>query len=125
MSHSVSQSIEHSAYQATEAEVMKMIRSFPASSAAGSDGFRPQHLLELVQSSDAGSSLLATTTSFIDMLLNGLCHEDFRHIFFGVRLIAVNKKFGGCTSNRHRLHLAPSCCQVRQRICLQLTRQFV
>ena len=95
MPHSASQSIGHSAYQATEAEVMKMIRSFPAGSAAGSDGFRPQHLLELVQSSDAGSTLLAATTSFVNMLLDGLCHDDFRHIFFGGRLIALNKKSGG------------------------------
>jgi hypothetical protein len=51
--------------------------------------------LELVQSSDAGSTLLAGTTSFVDMFLDGLCHDDFRHIFFGGRLIALNKKSGG------------------------------
>ena len=93
--HMVSPSVGHSAFQATEAEVMKMIRSFPAGSAAGSDGFRPQHLLELVQSSDAGSALLAASTSFVNLLLDGSCHDDFRHIFFGGRLIALNKKSGG------------------------------
>jgi hypothetical protein len=91
MSHSVSYSVGHSANQATEAEVIKMIRSFPA----GSNGFRPQHLLELVQSSDAGSTLIAATTAFVSMLLDVLCHDDFRHIFFGGRLILLNKKSDG------------------------------
>jgi hypothetical protein len=83
------------AYQATESEVMKMIRSFPAGSAAGTDGFRPQHLLEMVQTSDVGSALLTAITSFVNMLLNGTCHDDYKHIFFGGRLIALNKKSGG------------------------------
>jgi hypothetical protein len=51
--------------------------------------------LELVQSSDAGGTLLAATTLFVTMLLDGLCDDDFRHIFFGGRLIALNKKSGG------------------------------
>ena len=80
----ISVSASHSTYQATEVEVMKMIRSFPAGSAAGSDGFRPNHLLEMVQSSDAGGALLSVTTSFVNMLLNGSCHDDFRHIFLVV-----------------------------------------
>lgn len=91
----ISQSVGHPAYQTTEAVVMKMIRSFPAGSAAGSDGFRPQHLMELVQSSDAGSALLTAVTSFVNLLLDGSCHEDFRHVFFGGRLIALHKKSGG------------------------------
>jgi Reverse transcriptase (RNA-dependent DNA polymerase) len=94
MSHSVSYSVGHSAYQATEAEVMKIISSFPAGLAAGSDGFQP-HLLELMQSSDAGSTLLAANTSFVNMVFDGLCHDDFRPIIFGGRLIALHKKSGG------------------------------
>ena len=83
------------AYQATESEVLRAIRSFPAGSAAGTDGFRPQHLLELVLTRDAGPSLLTACTSFINMILDGSCHRDFVHIFFGGRLIAISKKGGG------------------------------
>jgi hypothetical protein len=83
------------AYQATEAEVMRAVKSFPAGSAAGSDGLRPQHLLEMVTSRDAGPALLAATAAFANMLLDGTCHPDYTHIFFGGRLIALSKKSGG------------------------------
>jgi hypothetical protein len=39
--------------------------------------------------------LLSATTSFVNMLLDGRCYDDLRHIFFGGRLIALNKKSGG------------------------------
>jgi hypothetical protein len=71
------------AYQATEGEVMRAIRSFPAGSAPGSDGLRPQHLLELVTSRDTGPALLTATTAFVNMLLDGTCHPVYRHVVFG------------------------------------------
>ena len=41
-------SVDTQALQVTEQEVLKAVRSFPAGSAGGLDGIRPQHLLELV-----------------------------------------------------------------------------
>lgn len=64
------------AHQFVEAEVLKVIRSFPAGSAAGSDGLRPQHLLDMALSPDAGQNLLTAVTSFVSMLFRGVCHND-------------------------------------------------
>ena len=59
------------ALQVSEATVLKAIRSFPAGSAPGPDGIRPQHLLELVQSQEAGPGLLTAVTTFVNSLLDG------------------------------------------------------
>ena len=45
---------EKPALQVSEIVVLKAVRSFPAGSAGGPDGIRPQHLLELVQSKEMG-----------------------------------------------------------------------
>ena len=52
-----------------EDKMLDAIRSFPAGSAASPDGIRPQHLLELVQSYEAGSRLL---NAFANILLAGM-----------------------------------------------------
>ena len=67
--------------------VLKVIRSFPAGSAPCPDGIR----LELVQSQEAGHGLLTAVTTFINSLLDGKCHDDYQHILFGGKLIALTK----------------------------------
>jgi len=46
------------AVQVTEADVLRAVRSFPAGSAGGPDGFRPQHILEMVNCREAGQNYI-------------------------------------------------------------------
>ena len=80
------------ALQVSEDTVLKAIRSFPAGSAPGPDGIRPQHLLELVQSQEAGPGLFTAVTTFINSLLVGKCHDDYQHNLSRGKLIALDKK---------------------------------
>ena len=82
------------ALQVSEDKALGAIRSFPAGSAAGPDGIRPQHLLELVQSREAGPRLLTSVTAFANLLLAGNCHSDYQHILFGGKLLALDKSQG-------------------------------
>jgi len=79
----------------SEIEVQKAIASFPAGSSAGPDGFRPQHLKDLVNCNEAGADLLTAVTAFVNLVLAGRCPDEVAPIFFGGRLIALNKKSGG------------------------------
>ena len=79
----------------TEAEVLKIVRSFPAGSSGGPDGIRPQHVLDLINCRECGTALLTSITGFINMLLEGKCHPDVAPILFGGNLIALEKKSGG------------------------------
>ena len=83
------------AIQMIEVEVLKMIRSFPAGSAGGPDGVRPQHLMDLVNCRESGSTLLTSITGFVNLLLEGKCHPAVTPILFGGTLIALEKKSGG------------------------------
>ena len=67
-----------SQFLATEADVLKAIRSFPAGSCGGPDGIRPQHITDLVNCAESGSNFLAAITSFVNTLLSGRCHPLWR-----------------------------------------------
>ena len=45
--------------------------------------------------SQGGEELLSILTQFVNLLLAGRCHPDILPMFFGGRLIALNKKCGG------------------------------
>jgi hypothetical protein len=79
----------------SENEVKKAVLSFPAGSAGGPDGLRPQHLKDLLLCRESGSDFLASLTQFVNLVLEGRCPEDINPIFFGGRLIGLNKKDGG------------------------------
>jgi len=79
----------------TETEVYKAIKSFPAGSSAGPDGFRPQHLASLVGCPSNGPALLTALTSWINLVIAGGCPVEFRPVLFGGRLLALTKKSGG------------------------------
>ena len=87
-------SVDKPALQVTEEAALKAIRSFHAGFVGGPDGFRPQHLLDLVQSQESGKRLLTSVTSSVNFLLEGKCHENFVHILFESRLLAMDKKSG-------------------------------
>jgi hypothetical protein len=86
------------AVQMTEAEVQKIIRSFPAGSSGGPDGVRPQHILDLINCRECGTALLTSITGFVNTLLEGKCHPDVAPVIFGGNLIALQKKTGGVRS---------------------------
>jgi hypothetical protein len=83
------------AVQMTEAEVQRIIRSFPAGSSGGPDGVRPQHILDLINCRECGTALLTSITGFVNSLLQGKCHPEVVPILFGGNLIALQKKTGG------------------------------
>ena len=82
-------------YQASEKEVADAVRSFPAGSASGPDGLRPQHLLDLLNNQESSAAFLSSLTDFINVLLRGECPKQMREIMFGGSLIALSKKSGG------------------------------
>ena len=84
-----------SALQVCEEDLLRVIRSFPVGSSGGPDGIKPQLLLEMVQSSEAGLGLLSAVTSFTNILLEEKCNTKYQNILYGGRLIALNKKYGG------------------------------
>ena len=79
----------------TEEDVLQAIRSFPPGSSGGPDGFRPQHLVDIVKCVISGPELLAATATLVNTLLSGSCHPMAAELLFGDRLIALNKKSGG------------------------------
>ena len=81
--------------QVGEEDIFRAICFFPAGSSGGPDGLRPQHLIEMVQSREAGPGLLLALTQFTNILLQGRCHPAYQNIIFGGRLIALNKKSEG------------------------------
>ena len=62
------------AIQLEEEQVMSAIRTFPAGSAGGPDGIRPQHFLDLVTCQVNGPALLTAIKTFVNALLDGRCH---------------------------------------------------
>ena len=68
----------------THKEVTAAIRSFPSGSAGGSDGLRPQHLVDLLNCRESGLDLVARLTDFVNLMLEGKCPDRIRRILFGV-----------------------------------------
>ena len=55
--------------------------SFPAGSAGGPDGLRPQHLRDMMLSNESGPELLRILTAFVNMVLAGGCPINVAQIF--------------------------------------------
>ena len=81
--------------QVSTAAVRAAIQSFPAGSAAGPDGLRPQHLKDLLMGSATDNPLLVAITDLTNMLLQGKTPESVRGALFGANLLAIAKKTGG------------------------------
>ena len=88
-----------------ESEVRQAVLSFPAGSAAGPDGLHPQHIRDLLMCREAGPEFLGALTAFVNTVLAGRCPSDAAPVFFGGRLLALNKKSGGYSTNRHLFYL--------------------
>jgi len=83
------------ALSVTGHDIIKAIRSFLAGSAAGPDGIRPQHLLDLITCKEVGQELVSTITALVNLLLAGKCPPEVATVLFGGRLFALQKKSGG------------------------------
>ena len=83
--------------EVTSSEVLAAIHSFPAGSAGGPDGLRPQHLKDVVTSrSGSGASLLLEALCcFVNFVIKGEVLEDARPFLFGASLVALSKSDGG------------------------------
>ena len=77
-------------YQVTEKEVADAVRSFPIGSAGGPDGFRPQHLLDLLNNRESSQEFVQALTGFVNVLLRGLCPQTVGILLFGGTLIALS-----------------------------------
>jgi len=77
--------------------VRSAIRSFSRGSAAGPDGIRPQHLVDLTCASaeHGGRELLHALTDFVNHVIQGDIPQSVRPIFFGANLTPLRKKDGG------------------------------
>ena len=77
--------------------VLEAISSFPAGSAGGPDGLRPQHLKDMVYSPscDGYAELISTLTDFVNMVLAGRVTPAARPFFFGASLVGLLKNDAG------------------------------
>ena len=76
--------------------VAQAILSFPAGSAGGPDGSRPQHLNDLLHApSGSVPSFLLTLAAFVSLVTNGETPAEIRPLFIGARLTAISKKRSG------------------------------
>ncbi|XP_055345383.1 uncharacterized protein LOC129593198 isoform X2 [Paramacrobiotus metropolitanus] len=79
------------------ADVFAAIHSFPRGSAAGPDGLRPQHLLDIVggKIDDHSGQFCESLASVLNLVLQGNVPTDIHPTFFGGKLLALRKKDGG------------------------------
>ena len=82
----------------SESEILKAISSSAAGLAGGPDEFRPQHLLDLVNSKETGPKVLNALTSFVNIILASSCPPQVIPIVFDGNLLALQKKSGGIRS---------------------------
>ena len=77
--------------------ILKGIRSFGPSSAAGPDQLNPQHLKELTtrQNGEAGSRLVTALASLANLLLSGGIPCAVQPLLYGANLLALRKPDGG------------------------------
>ena len=94
----------------TQEDVIAVITAFPTGSSGGPNGIRPQHIMDMVSNKKNGHALIASITSFVNMLLEGYYHHDVISIFFGGRLIAIGEKIWRYPPICYRLHTSSQCC---------------
>src|SRR6218665_2205285 len=85
--------------QVSKEQVRRQVRSFPAGSSGGPDGFRPQHLLNLVTCAEIGTGLVTAITGLINLLLTGTCPAQIKPTLFGGTLVALQKNNGRTATN--------------------------
>ena len=81
----------------SSSSVIKAVFSFPAGSAGGPDGLRPQHLKDLVSYSlsEGSASLITSLTAFVNFAISGNVPINARPFFFRATLTGLRKNDGG------------------------------
>ena len=77
--------------QVTRATVSQVIIFFPPGSSIGHDGLTPQHIKDMT-CDETHSLLVELITDFVSLLLSGISDQLINNIFYGGRLIALQKK---------------------------------
>jgi len=85
-------------------EVRKAILSFPSGSAGGPDSVRPQHIRDMMLCQESGADFLSALTNFVNLVVAGHRPTDVAPVFFGGRLLALNKKTGAFAQLPSLLH---------------------
>ena len=116
-----------SSLELQESDIAVAIKSFPAGSAAGLDGLRPQHVKDMIgaQTGATGQLLMTRLTKFTNICLSGHVPLVIRPVFCGASLCAISKKDGGirpiavgCTLRR--IVAKSACSAVRDRVAESL-----
>ena len=105
-----------SATQFTEEDVIAAISSFPAGSAGGPDGVRPQHLRDLTSNKETGPALVTSLTAFINLLMMGKCPSSVTPIFFWWQAASSSEKARRHQANRYWLFSSPISSQMCKQI---------
>lgn len=80
----------------TQAEVRDGIKTFSNGSAGGIDGFRPQHLKDLLSlQNETSEQFLNALTDLVNHLMQGQLPDPIRKILYGATLTPLLKKDGG------------------------------
>jgi hypothetical protein len=81
----------------TEFDIAEAIKTFPAGSAGGLDGLRPQHLKDMTSpfTGGAGQQLISSLTEFANICLAGLVPPSVQPVLYGASLCALIKKDRG------------------------------
>ena len=89
----------------SSSSVIKAVFSFPAGSAGGPDGLRPQHLKDLVSYSlsEGSTSLITSLRAFVNFVICGNVPINACPFFFGATLTGLRKSDGGVR------HIAVGC----------------
>jgi len=111
----------------TENDIVAAIKTFPAGSAGGLDGLRPQHLKDMTSpmTGDAGQQLVTSLMEFANVCLAGRIPAAVRPVFYGASLCALTKKGGGVRpiavgSTLRRLVAKAACRIVREAVVAKL-----
>lgn len=78
-------------------DVSKAIKTFPSGSSGGWDSFLPQHLKDMTSDSlgETSRKTLAAISEVLDLIISGNVPHQIWHVFYGARLIALNKPVPG------------------------------
>jgi hypothetical protein len=108
-------------------DITEAIKSFPAGSARGLDGLRPQHLKDMTSpyTGIIGQKLLSILVQFSNLCLAGRVPGKVRPVLYGASLCALAKKSGGVRpiavgSTVRRLVAKAACRSVKDDVVIKL-----
>ena len=107
--------------QVSSEDVIKDLKTFPVGSSGGPDGLTAQHLSDLLAGAP-NEQLKTNLTDFVNVVLQGDLPAEVREIFFGGRLITLQKKDGEYDQLR-LVHTQTTCRKMCKCIRHQATKR--